>query len=212
MTGRLHRVIKRGRSLRSGRHAGLLGLCVLVVGLAVPEQVLAAPSVLAPPAAAGTSVPSGRLIVGDSLAVSVTSRMRAQEFRVHAQVGRQFSTAPGIVRSFGRQLPRNVVVELGTNGTISLSHCRSVVRMAGEDRRVFLVTNRVPRSWERANLRTVRTCNRSFAGPRVRVINWYRHSAGHPEWFAGDRVHLSAAGQRNFTRLIDRSVDRNGLP
>lgn len=212
MTGRLQRVTKVGRGPRSGAGAVLLGLCVLVTGLALPGQVTAAAPMAAPPAVVpSAAVPSGRLIVGDSLAVSVTSRMRAQRFRVHAQVGRQFSTAPGIVRSFGTRLPRNVVVELGMNGTISLSHCRSVVRTAGRDRRVFLVTNRVPRSWERVNLRTVRTCNRGFAGPRVRVINWYRHSAGHPEWFAGDRVHLSSSGQRAFARLIDRSVDRSGL-
>lgn len=169
------------------------------------EQVAVAASA---PKAAG---PRGRLAVGDSLMVSVTPWMSAQGFRVHAKVGRQFSTAPGIVRSFGSKLPRNLVVELGTNGTVSLSACRSVVTTAGKYRRVFLVTARVPRSWEEGNLRTLQACDASYAAKRVRIIDWHAHSAGHPEWFVADRVHLSASGRKAFQRLIDKAVDTHGL-
>jgi hypothetical protein len=181
-----------------------------------PTQVLAEDAQVASTssesveATASTSSRS-RLAVGDSLMVSVTPWMRSKGFRVHAKVGRQFSTAPGIVRSFGADLPRNVVVELGTNGTVSLRACRSVVRAAGKNRRVFLVTPRVPRSWEAGNVRTLRACDRSFAAKRVRIIDWHGHSKGHPEWFAGDRVHLSSSGRRAFSRLIVRAVDRHGL-
>ncbi|HYO18921.1 MAG TPA: hypothetical protein VES02_09695 [Dermatophilaceae bacterium] len=169
------------------------------------EQVSAAVSV---PKAAG---PRGRLAVGDSLMVSVTPWMTSQGFRVHAKVGRQFSTAPGIVRSFGSKLPRNVVVELGTNGTVSRAACRSVIETAGKYRRVFLVTARVPRSWEAGNIRTLNSCDASYAAKRVRIIDWHSHSAGHPEWFVGDRVHLSSSGRQAFQRLIDAEVDRQGL-
>ncbi len=155
--------------------------------------------------------PRGRLAVGDSLMVSVTSQMRRKGFRVHARVGRQFSTAPGIVRSYGAKLPRNVIIELGTNGTVRPSDCRAVVRRAGPSRRVFLVTPRVPRSWQAANLRTLKACDRRYRASRVRIIDWYGYSTGHRDWFAGDGVHLSAAGQRAFARLIDRSVDKHGL-
>ncbi len=169
------------------------------------EQVGVAASV---PKAAG---PRGRLAVGDSLMVSVTPWMSSHGFRVHAKVGRQFSTAPGIVRSFGSKLPRNLVVELGTNGTVSLGACRSVIQTAGKYRRVFLVTARVPRSWEAGNIRTMKSCDASFAAKRVRIIDWYSHSAGHPEWFVSDRVHLSSSGRRAFQELIDSEVDAHGL-
>jgi hypothetical protein len=153
----------------------------------------------------------GRLAVGDSLMVGATTLMRRRGFAIHAKVGRQFSTAPGIVSGYGARLPRNVVIELGTNGTISLAACRRVVRLAGPERRVFLVTNRVPRSWQDANNATLRRCDRSFARSRVRLIDWHRASAGHPEWFAADGVHTSAVGRVAFARLIDRAVDRHGL-
>jgi hypothetical protein len=173
--------------------------------VAAVEQVSVAASA---PKAAG---PRGRLAVGDSLMVSVTPWMASQGFRVHAKVGRQFSTAPGIVRSFGSKLPRNVVVELGTNGTVSLGACRSVVNAAGKYRRVFLVTARVPRSWEAGNLRTLAACEASYSAKRVRIIDWHAHSAGHPEWFVADRVHLSPSGRDAFRTLIDAEVDAHGL-
>ena len=76
---------------------------------------------------------------------------------------------------------------------------------------MFLVTARVPRSWEAGNLRTLTACDASFAKKRVRIIDWHAHSAGHPEWFAGDRVHLSSSGRQAFQKLIDAAVDAHGL-
>lgn len=155
--------------------------------------------------------PRGRLLVGDSVTVAVAPWMRSHGFDVHAKVGRQFSTAPGIVGGFGARLPRNVIIALGTNGTVSASACKRAVRTAGRNRRVFLVTSRVPRSWEAGNLRALRSCNRSFAKKRVKMINWYGRSAGHPEWFGSDRVHMTASGQRAYRRLIARVVDSHRL-
>jgi glyoxylate carboligase len=143
--------------------------------------------------------------------VGATPLMRRQGFSVHAKVGRQFSTAPGIVRGYGRSLPRNVVIELGTNGTVSLAACRAVVRAAGPSRRVFLVTNRVPRTWQDSNNATLQACDASFTSSRVRLIDWHAASAGHPEWFAADGVHPSAEGRRAFAALIARAVDKHGL-
>jgi lysophospholipase L1-like esterase len=114
------------------------------------------------------------------------------------------------VLSYGGKLPRNVVIALGTNGTVSLSACRAVVRTAGPARRVFLVTNRVPRSWQNSNNATLRACDRSFSARRVHVIDWHAASAGHPGWFAADRIHPSGPGRVAFARLIDRAVDRYG--
>ena len=151
-----------------------------------------------------------RLAVGDSLLVGASSLMRRYGFAIHAKVGRQFSTAPGIVRGYGAHLPRNVVIELGTNGTVSLRTCRSVVSAAGPGRRVFLVTNRVPRSWQDSNNQTLHACDRSFSASRVRIVDWHQASAGHPEWFGGDQIHPSASGRAAFARLIDRAVDRYG--
>jgi hypothetical protein len=180
-----------------------------VAAAAVPTSMVATP---VPTAEAVRTSARGRdrLAIGDSLMVGAAARMGRRGFAVHARVGRQFSSAPAIIRSYGARLPRNVVIELGTNGTITLSHCRAVVRAAGRGRKVFLVTNRVPRSWERANNRTLRRCDRGFRSGRVHLVDWHRASAGHPEWLARDGFHPIGYGQRRFVRLIDQAVDRKG--
>lgn len=174
-------------------------------------SAITAPSDLAAVAAAlRARAPRGRLAVGDSLLVSAAPLLRRSGFDIQARVGRQFSTAPAIVRSYGGSLPRNLVIELGTNGTVRLATCRRVVRAAGPSRRVFLVTNRVPRTWQDPNNAALRACDRSFPAHRVRIVDWHAASSGHPEWFAGDGVHTSVSGRRAFARLIDRAVDRHG--
>ncbi len=186
----------------------------IALGATPTVGAASAPAAAGRPAAAGAfraGGPRGRLIIGDSVTVAIAPWMRSHGYDVDARVSRQFSTAPGIVVGFGSRLPRNVIIALGTNGTVSARACKRVVRIAGRNRRVFLVTSRVPRSWETGNLRTQRSCNRSFAKKRVKMINWYGHSAGHPEWFGSDRVHMTASGQRAYRRLIDRVVDSHRL-
>ena len=183
-------------------------------GAAVAEPAIVDTAIVAPATLTTKTVVAARsgsrLAVGDSLMVGASSLMRQHGFAIHAKVGRQFSTAPGIVRGYGAKLPRNVVIELGTNGTVSLSTCRAIVTAAGPGRRVFLVTNRVPRSWEASNNETLRACDRSFSASRVRIVDWYRASTGHAEWFAADGIHTSGSGRAAFARLIDRAVDRYG--
>jgi hypothetical protein len=158
-------------------------------------------------------VPVGRFALGDSVMLGSRSLLGAQGFRVDATVSRQFAAAPALVRArlAARRLPRNVVVHLGTNGTIRLSDCRAVVTSAGTARRVFLVTDRVPRSWMAANNRTLRACDASFLTSRVVLVDWATYSARHRAWFAADGFHPSSLGRGYYTRLIDSGVDRFGL-
>lgn len=161
------------------------------------------------PASRAATAPAGRISVGDSIMVGASGLLRRSGFTVNAKVSRQFSTAPGILRSYGTRLPRNVVVELGTNGTVSPSDCREVLRIAGPSRRVFLVNNRVARSWQVPNNRTLAECV-ARAGGHARVVDWYRASADAWDWFAGDWIHLTRSGSIAFSTLIDTAVDHYG--
>ena len=40
----------------------------------------------------------------------------------------------------------------------------------------------------------------------LRVLNWVRMVRRHPEWLAGDGVHVSAAGYRARARAVARAV------
>jgi hypothetical protein len=175
--------------------------------------LIAAPLVigLAPTAAQAAPPPKGRVIIGDSVVGMNTAVMKARGFTVNFSVSRQFSAAPGLLRSYGSRLPRNVVVHLGTNGTISLATCKEVVRIAGASRTVFLVTVRVPRSWERSNNATLRSCASSFPSSRVRLIDWYALSNPNPSWFYSDGYHpRESSGAVRYAELISRAVKQYG--
>lgn len=166
------------------------------------------PAPAALPATSAAAIPRGRVAIGDSVMLGAAEELRARGFRrVDAVVSRQFSSADNVLRSYRRsgRLARNVIIGLGTNGTATLSQCHRAVA-AAPHRAVFLVNNRVPRSWQARNNRVLGACAGDFG--RVRLINWYRKSSGHPGWIASDGYHLTSVGQNRYARYIDSRVDR----
>ena len=135
------------------------------------------------------------------------SALRDTGFGVNAAVSRQAYSGPALLRQKGADLPQNVVIHLGTNGTFPLSTCRRLVRIAGPERRVFLVTIHVKRSWAKTNNAMMRQCDASFADDRVHIIDWNREASRHPSWLYSDGAHLRPSGAAAFTRLLDSSVD-----
>ncbi len=160
---------------------------------------------------AAQAAPPGRIVIGDSVSGMNTGALKARGFRVDYTVSRQFGEVLGVMSSYGSSLPRNVVIALGTNGTVSLSTCKAAVRAAGTTRRVFLVTNRVPRSWEDGNNAALRACDRAFAASRVHLVDWWALSDRNPSWFYSDGYHPTEwLGAQKFANLIDRAVDAYG--
>jgi hypothetical protein len=187
-------VSRNRRPLRAvGAAAGVVAVGALVL------------SILAP---AATAAPSrDRYAIGDSVMLGAKSALKDTGFGVDAVESRQAYSGPALLRKRGAQLPKNVVVHLGTNGTYPLSTCEALVRAAGPDRRVFLVTVHVPRSWQRANNAVIRRCDEAFAADRVHVIDWNGVVSRHPRWLYGDGIHLRPAGGAAFATLLDDSVN-----
>jgi hypothetical protein len=159
------------------------------------------------------AVNHGRYAIGDSVMLGSRSLLQARGFAVDAKVGRQFGAVVNAVIKLRNHhaLPANIVVHLGTNGTIALRDCRALVDQAGPTRRVFLVNVRVPRPWTHGNNVVLDACDRSYPAARVVVINWAKAAAAHREWFGPDNVHPNAAGRKVYTQLIVDAVTRFGL-
>lgn len=175
--------------------------------------VLAVPAVGAPTASAEPRPASPRpaaapnaYAIGDSVMLGAKSQLRKRGIAVNATVSRQAYSAPAMVRKRSSSLPRNLVVHLGTNGTFPLDTCKRLVRNAGAQRHVYLVTVSVPRSWEKSNNRTLRKCAGSFPASRVTLVDWKGLASRNPAWFYSDGVHLKSAGAVGFARLIDRAI------
>jgi lysophospholipase L1-like esterase len=174
-------------------------------------------AVLLGPAATAAATPSavvatGRYALGDSVMLGARSGLTARGFQVNAAESRQFSAAVSIVRAkvANRTLPRNVVLALGTNGYIRTSDCTAIVSAAGTARRIFLVTNRVPRTWQASNNRVLKACDAAFTSSRVVLVDWYTYSAGRASWFYSDGIHLKPAGRSAYATMLDAKLDALG--
>jgi len=182
-------------------------LSALLIGLAL----LVAP--------AGAQALSHRLLVnGDSLAVGtrpyIPAELRGWRVTQSAAVSRHAFEAAGVMRGYGRSLPRVIHVSLGTNDdprqvSAFRSAIRDVMAVAGP-RRCVVWTNIVRPPVAGAGYGGFNRALAQESRPRenLRVVDWARLVRGNPQWLAGDGVHVNADGYRARARAIARSVRR----
>jgi lysophospholipase L1-like esterase len=123
--------------------------------------------------------------------------------RVDGLVSRQFETGIGVVQAdrAAGTLGNVLVVELGTNGTVTPADFTAMMQAAAGVRRVVFVNVDVPRSWEAEDNAVLAAGVAQYPGVAV-LANWYALSSGHPEWFTPDQVHLEPAGAAALAGLI----------
>jgi peptidoglycan/LPS O-acetylase OafA/YrhL len=125
---------------------------------------------------------------------------------VDAVVGRQAGALPSGVTQLRKsgELGRDVVIHVGDNGLFLRSTLDTALSELSDRHRVVLVTVRVPRRWQDPVNRLLRSV---AAGHRnVVIADWYQASAGHPEYFVRDGVHLTSAGIAAFGGLIAHAL------
>ena len=170
-----------------------------VVGLAL-SALIAVPAQAAPKIDA--------IAIGDSVMLGAKYELQRRGFNVvDAAVSRQAVTGPGLLRKRGTKLPRNVVVHLGSNGSYTKAMCRELVRTAGPQRRVFLVTIKVPRSYERTNNKMLRNCASGYSPDQVRVVDWNWAATKNLQWLYADGIHLRPEGARAYARIMRNAIN-----
>ncbi len=97
-----------------------------------------------------------------------------------------------------------VIFALGANGL--LYHSLDTLRdMLGPDRPLFLVTIRVPYvSWEEPNNEEIYAFTK--ARENTYLVDWYKISEGHGEYFAGDGIHLTYEGCQAYVNGIKEAA------
>jgi lysophospholipase L1-like esterase len=123
--------------------------------------------------------------------------------RVDGLVSRQFETGIAVVQAerAAGTLGRVLVVELGTNGTVTASDFDAMMQAAAGVSRVVFVNVDVPRSWEAPDNAVLAAGVARYPGAAV-LADWYTLAAGHPEWFTADQVHLQPAGAQALADLV----------
>ncbi len=153
-------------------------------------------------------VPGGATAIGDSVmlgAQGALGKWFGGTIHVDAVVSRQFSTVADTAAVLGTQglLRPNMVVGVGTNGTVTgADFDRAMGAMPGVERAVFLTT-RVPRSWQNASNAQIRAGVARHGGRAV-LADWYAHSAGHRDWFGKDGFHLTGSGSTAYAAFVRR--------
>jgi hypothetical protein len=182
-------------------------LVTLIAGLA-----------LAP--AAASAAERSLLVNGDSLAEGtrpyVPKELPDWRVRQSTKVSRHAADGDDVMRRYGRSLPRVIHVSLGTNDEPGQTGAfraaiADVMEVAGSARCVVWA-NIVRPPYRGVGYRGY---NRVLAQEDERrdnllVLNWVRMVRRHPEWLAGDGVHVSAQGYRARANAVGRLVRRCG--
>jgi hypothetical protein len=173
-----------------------LGTAGTVVGSGATSPTSGVPS---PP------VPGPFLAVGDSLMIDIQPYLQADlpGVTVDGMVSRQFEAGIAVVQAAraAGTLGNVLVVELGTNGTVTSSDIDAMMQAAAGVRRVVFVNVDVPRSWEAADNATLAAGVARYPGVAV-LADWYSLSSDQPQWFDPDQVHLQPAGAQAMAALI----------
>ncbi len=153
------------------------------------------------------------LMIGDSVSIGLTDLFHEAYpgGLIDACGNRQIAmgqTVYDYYRDRG-EVGTNVIIALGTNGSFDSEQLEALVADIGEDRTIWIITNRVPASWQRT---TNQTINEVAANHKnVNVIDWEAYSSGHDDWVGGDGIHLTQDGRRAYIQMIQEAIGSNKM-
>ena len=149
------------------------------------------------------------LLVGDSIAADAVNSFDEifPDSICDTKIGRNAYEAPGIIKKYKKEYSWDgdaVILSLAINGPLnnSLQEVRDVI---GKDKPLFIVTGKAPyEMYEESNNKKIY----EFAkvDQNTYVIDWYKYSKDHPEYFDQDETHLLPEGGKAYTDCIKKTV------
>jgi peptidoglycan/LPS O-acetylase OafA/YrhL len=151
-------------------------------------------------------IPNARVTaIGDSVMLGAQSslqRFLGDRIQMDANVSRHFGEGLDVIRRLhdAGQLGDEVVVHLGTNGSIPEDQLDEMMRLLSGVKRVVLVNTRVDRPWEQPDNDAIAAAVPRY--PNTVLFDWYSAASQHPEFLVQDGVHLSTAGQAYYSLVL----------
>lgn len=147
------------------------------------------------------------ILVGDSVPLGAETQFYEMFPYGHmdAEVSRSIYAGKDVLQSLWDQgIDGDIVVwALGNNAVCYEEDVRAVIEMCG-DRRVYLVTARVPLALQDMNNALFYEVAEDYKN--CSVIDWYGTSAGHDEYFWDDGTHLRPEGAEAYCLMLREAI------
>ncbi|WP_414051982.1 hypothetical protein [Macrococcus animalis] len=151
--------------------------------------------------------PYAPLFIGDSVLVDINFATKKvfPNATIDGEVGRNIYEAIPIANKYLEFNRKDgiILLYLGTNGDFEDVQMNAILKKF-EKAQVFLVTARVPKDYEaHVNEEMYRSAERYN---NVHIIDWYKASQGHPEYFAKDGIHLENSGIKAMNKVVTNEI------
>lgn len=150
--------------------------------------------------------PGGLWVTGDSVILGIHYELDARSHIaiINARVGRQAPELIEVMRADKANAPDSTVIfNLGNNNKLTSDQVLAVFEEVKNQPRIIVVNTAVPRGWRDENNALIAQYAALYGAT---VIDWATISAGHPEYFAPDGVHLVPAGVRAYVDAITATL------
>jgi len=172
--------------------------------MAIVKEQLTQP---AQPTAEISAAKSGGLwVTGDSVILGIHYELESRSHiaLLNARVGRQAPELLDVMkRDKANVIDSEVIFNLGNNNKLTSEQVAAIFEEVKDQPKIIVVNTAVPRGWRDENNRLI---SQYAAIYRATVVDWASISAGHPEFFAPDGVHLVPAGVRAYVDAITSAL------
>ena len=148
----------------------------------------------------------GLWVTGDSVILGIRYELDARSniAIINARVGRQATELIEVMRADkANAADSTVIFNLGNNNKLTSDQVLAVFEEVKNQPKIIVVNTAVPRGWRDENNALIAQYAALYGAT---VIDWAAISAGHPEYFAPDGVHLVPAGVRAYVDAITATL------
>ena len=148
----------------------------------------------------------GLWVTGDSVILGIRYELDARSniAIINARVGRQAIELIEVMRADkANAADSTVIFNMGNNNKLTSDQVLAVFEEVKNQPKIIVVNTAVPRGWRDENNALIAQYAALYGAT---VIDWASISAGHPEYFAPDGVHLVPAGVRAYVDAITATL------
>ena len=170
--------------------------------MAAVKAQLEQPTPHVQPTEISAAEPTGLWVTGDSVILGIHYELETHNHiaLLNARVGRQAPELLDVIRQDkSNVVGSTIILDLGNNNRLTSEQVVAIFEAIKDQPKIIVVNTAVPRGWRDENNALI--ASNALAYGAV-LIDWAAISAGHPEYFAPDGVHLVPAGVRAYVQAI----------